>query len=173
MAGRFESSNYVSNPAAKPQYLVYMDNKYDYRNEYSGQNIMNKNLNDVYSLLLQLEEDKWKKGKFGLGSVQWTGSRTKTLVEIYIEETCTSGNISFDQMLKPESIMISRELGGNYGYIYSDWLTANSDNLNSSNAAYSAGYYLCTQYEMPKDYEAKAPNRAKTAELLYGVMTSK
>lgn len=150
-----------------------MDNTYDYGSIYSGQNIVSKNLNDVYSLLLQLEDDHWKKGKFGLGSVQWTGSRTKTLVEIYIEEAGTSDNISFDQMLYAEGVMISRELGGNYGYIYSDWLISNSGKLNSANAAYSAGYSLCTQYEIPKDYETKAPNRAETAKLLYGVMTRK
>ena len=42
------------------------------QSEYSGQNILDKNLSDVYNLLLQLEDDSWMKGKFGLGSVHWT-----------------------------------------------------------------------------------------------------
>jgi|GEM_PF-5568287 len=172
-AGLFESSNYASNPAAKPQYLVHMDNKYNYRSEYSGQNIMNKNLSDVYNILVQLEADNWKKGKFGLGSVQWTGGRTKTLVETYMEVAGASDKITFDQMLKAEGLMISRELSGNYGYIYSDWLSANSGNLNSANAAYSSGYNLCTKYEIPANYTTKAPNRANTAKLLYEIMTGK
>ena len=33
--GRFESSAYLSNPDAEPDYLVYMDENYDYRDKYS------------------------------------------------------------------------------------------------------------------------------------------
>lgn len=34
--GFFESSKYVKNPTAKPNYLKIMDEKYDYANKYSG-----------------------------------------------------------------------------------------------------------------------------------------
>ncbi|GLC81708.1 phage tail tip lysozyme [Lacrimispora brassicae] len=125
---------------------------------------------NVYDLLCVLESYSWNKGKFGLGCVQWTGGRTKTLVEVYMEVTGGNSSITFDEVVESEGKLISRELNGSYYSIYSNWLTANAGNLDSGTAGYNAGYNLCVKYEIPKDYNSKAPSRAKTAEKLYNIM---
>ena len=170
-AGIFEGSNYDSRPQDKPAYLEYMDKNHNYRAEYSRQRIMDKSLSKVYKLLKELESKKWV-GKFGLGCVQWTGGRSKTLVEIYMKEANGKDNITLDQVLKAEGLMISRELGvgGRNPNIYGDWLYSNYDNLNSEEAAFGAGETLCRLYEVPKERFRKGPVRAETAEKIYNVM---
>ena len=169
--GKFESSNYVSNPGAKPQYLKYMDSLYDYRNKYSGRIITNVSLRDVFKLLKQLKADNWQKGKFGLGCVQWTGSRTYTLVETYNAECNNCDRITLDQATAAEGKMIKKELQGGYVHVYNTWKNENS-NKNSASAAYSAGYYVCKKYEIPADTENRARQRGNTAKEVYAVMTS-
>ena len=51
--GRFESSAYISNPDAEPDYLVYMDENYDYREKYSYKLIYEGiSLQEVYNMIL-------------------------------------------------------------------------------------------------------------------------
>ncbi|MFQ9411740.1 MAG: hypothetical protein ACLR1T_12765 [Evtepia gabavorous] len=53
--GRFESSAYLSNPDAEPDYLVYMDENYDYRDKYSYRLIYEGiSLQEVYAMVLEL-----------------------------------------------------------------------------------------------------------------------
>jgi RHS repeat-associated protein len=168
-AGKFESSAYKT---GKPTYLQHMDNNYDYKSKYSGQNVVGKSLSELEILLTKLKADNWQKGKFGLGSVQWTGERTKTLVDIYREVAGANDYVTFDQMLQVEGLMISRELGsgGAYSKVYLDWKGQNSGNIYSKQAAYNAGYILCISYEVPAGAVDKAPIRGKTAEKVFGVM---
>ena len=71
--GKFESSAYISRPDLEPQYLRYMDQLYGYRTKYSGKIITEVSMHQLETLLETLKRDNWKKGKFGLGCVQWTG----------------------------------------------------------------------------------------------------
>ena len=41
-------------------------------------------MNELGNVLNQLRKASWKKGKFGLGCVQWTGERTLNLFKKYI-----------------------------------------------------------------------------------------
>lgn len=171
-AGYFESSNYKSKPSEKPSYLVYMDNNYGYRGKYSGTCITSHSLSTVFDLLVKLEKDSWKKGKFGLGCVQWTAERTKTLVEKYQEVAGVKDRISLEQVLTAECRMILYELRNvpDYKVIYPNWKSRFASNLDSGDAAYRAGYDICLNYEMPKNKESKALARGEIAEKLYGVM---
>ena len=84
--GKFESSAYTSNPDGEPQYLKYMDNLYSYRSKYSSKCVTDVSMKELSKLMEKLKADNWGKGKFGLGCVQWTGSRTYTLVQLYLTE---------------------------------------------------------------------------------------
>jgi hypothetical protein len=166
-AGLFESSAYKSN---KPQYLQYMDDMYDYRNNYSGKNVVDMRISVLYELTQKLEKDNWQRGKFGLGCVQWTVGRTKALVEVYKEVAGAGDKLTFEQMLYAEGSMISREFAGAYKSIYSKWLINNAGNLSSADAACNAGQTICKQYEVPADYANKAITRGDTARNVYKMM---
>ncbi len=171
-SGYFESSAYISNPSAQPGYLKYMDENYNYRAEYSGQSIEGKSLSAISAILEELESKKLQNGKwpggFGLGSVQWTFERTKTLLETYMEVAGTSDTITFEQMVEAEGLMISRELKGNYNYIYSEWEEGNSNQIDSSQAAYNAAVDLCKNYERPLDDSSL--DRGETAKIIYEII---
>ena len=172
-AGYFESSNYKSKPSEEPDYLLYMDKNYAYRSKYSGQNIVDKSLSELARILNQL--DPKKRQGFGLGSVQWTFGRTKTLVSIYQEKAGSSDTITFDQTIVAEGLMISREFSGYYNEDYinvnPNWKKANSNSLTSEEAANSAGVIICKQYEKPKEDSSKT--RGKTAKELYKILLGK
>ena len=167
--GKFESSNYSSRPDLKPDYLKYMDDNYDYKNKYSGRIITEVNLQDVGTLLEKLKRDSWKKGKFGLGCVQWTGSRTYDIWKLYNNECGSCTKINIQQATKAEGKFIINELEGTYSHIRSTWKKENS-NLNSPLAAYNAGYLITKKYEKPKDLEGQAKIRGKTAQNMYSEM---
>lgn len=169
--GMFESSNYVSHPELKPQYLKYMDDLHNYRSKYSGKCITDVSLNAVYKLLKELKGESWKKGKFGLGCVQWTGGRTYTLVETYRSECGNCDKISLDKATSAEGKMIIKEFKGDYARVYNSWKSQNSSK-NTANAAYSAGYIVCKNYEVPADTENQAKKRGNTARDIYTIMTS-
>lgn len=167
--GKFESSNYSKD---KPQYLEYMDSLYDYRKKYSGRYITDVSLNDVYQLLKTLKNDNWKRGKFGLGCVQWTADRTFSLVETYRSECGNCNRISLEQAISAEGKMILNELNSySYNSIYNSWKKKYSG-INSPDTAYSAGCLICLEYEKPKEKESKAPERGNTARDIYNIMTN-
>ena len=147
-----------------------MDNLYDYRSKYSGQYIYNGiSLSELDALMDKLEADSYTRGKFGLGSVQWTGSRTKTLVELYIAEAGSSDTITKEQTIAAEMKMIKGELSGSYRSIHSNWKNNNAS-LYSDDAAYNAGYRVCVHYEVPASYRQKGIDRGETALELYKIM---
>jgi len=171
--GQFESTNYP-NINEKPIYLKYMDDLYDYKKLYYGKTIMDVSLSAVERLIKTLAEHNWEEGKFGLGSIQWTGSRCQQLVKHYRDMAGDSDIITENQALKAEGIYILEELEDvkqNYISIYPDWRKANAYQLNSDVAAESAAQALCRRYEIPADTEMKAMERGKTAIEIYSIMT--
>lgn len=174
-AGKFESSNYVSHPEKEPDYLRYMDAHHGYRSKYSGQYIYNNiDVREVYELLKSFDQQDWNIGGsrvgFGLGSVQWTFSRTYTLVQLYLEVNGNQRIISRPQVIQAESLMILRELQGGYQHVYTNWKAANSANLNSQIAAGAAGDTLCYNYEKPKSRATSRYERADLARAIYADM---
>ena len=168
--GKFESSNYVSNPSAEPQYLKYMDQNYSYRTKYSGKCVTDVSLSELSSLMTTLANLNWEQGKFGLGCIQWTGSRTKTLVDLYVQYAGGNDKITLTQATKAEAKMIGNELAGAYQKIHTKWKTKHSGSLNSETAAYDAGSDICISYEVPADKENKAKTRGNTAINIYNIM---
>ena len=170
--GYFESSKYVSNPKAKPEYLKIMDNNYDYANKYSGKIVTEVNLKELKVLSDKLKNDNWKKGKFGLGTIQWTGERTGPLVDLYVQEANGSEKISLEQVIAAEGKLIIKELKSSYSYIYENWKKNHQDNLCSEQAAYDAAYSICQKYEVPYDkaqYEIRANTGKKVFKIMMGI----
>ena len=163
--GQFESSAYKS---GEPAYLVYMDKNYSYRSKYSGKNVTSVSLSALYQMLVNLQKGGWK-GKFGLGCAQWTGGRTKTLVEIYKNEAGGSDRITFSQASKAECRMIIKELSGNKKWVYTGWKSA-SAKMTAANAAYEAGSRFCLNYEVPANRTVKARERGNLAKKVYQVI---
>jgi len=181
--GKFEGSNYKDdNLKNKPKYLIIMDEKYDYGSKYSGKKITEVNLDELEVLLKQLESDNWENGKFGLGSIQWTGERTMRLFQYYRAEAGDSSFITLEQAQKAEEDFMLAELkGSSYTSIYPDWCdvkTTKDDkknslqysNLNSSDAAKVAASRICRLYEKPKSVDTKVGQRITLAGKLYEKM---
>ena len=169
--GLFESSAYISHPEDEPKYLKYMDQYYSYRTKYSGKLITEVSLDELNTLLIKLKNDKWEKGKFGLGCVQWTGERTLNLFKIYRSENNNKDSISFNQATNAEGKLIINEFSNDYKYIYNNWKKENENKINSENAAYNAASKICLDYERPSDMENKAKTRGNTAKKIYKIMT--
>ena len=169
--GKFESSAYISHPEKEPQYLKYMDQLYDYRNKYSGKIITQVSMNALSKVLEELKKNSWKKGKFGLGCIQWTGGRTYNLFKLYQKECNNADKITLAQATAAEGKMVISELRGSHNYVYNQW-NSNNPNKNTATAAYNAGYIICMKYEVPADTENKAKQRGNTAKEMYNLMTS-
>ena len=167
--GKFEGSNYKKNPSAKPAYLVYMDANYDYATKYSGKLIYNGiSLSELKTLMDELKAGGYK-GKFGLGCVQWTGSRTYTLVQLYIQAAAGSDTITQQQATEAEAKMLSTEFGGSYKYVYNAWKNATGGAATAS-SAYEAGSVVCLKYEVPVNREQKAIQRGNLASEIFNIM---
>lgn len=67
--GKFESSNYRSNPSAEPSYLKYMDSHCDYRTKFSGKTIQEVGISATIELQNSAKKSGYA-GKFGLGMIQ-------------------------------------------------------------------------------------------------------
>ena len=128
-------------------------------------------MNALSKILEELKKNKWLKGKFGLGCVQWTGSRTYDLFKIYQKECGYADIISLPQAISAEGKMVINELRGSYIGVYNKW---NRENVNKNNAqsAYNAGYILCMEYEQPSGKKQKALQRGNTAREMYNIMTN-
>ena len=168
--GKFESSAYISRPDLEPQYLRYMDKLYGYRKKYSGKIITEVSMHKLGTLLDKLKKDGWKKGKFGLGCVQWTGGRTYNLYKLYKKECGGADKISLSQATTAEGKMVISELRNGYAFVYNEWKKKNPK-ANTSAAAYNAGYILTMKYEVPADTTNQAKKRGNTAKNMYNIMT--
>ena len=169
--GRFESSKY-KDPNRKPQYLKYMDELHNYRQKYSHKLITEVSLKELSKLMELLHSQNWKKGKFGLGCVQWTGERTRKLVKLYVEEAKGRDRIYLDEATSAEGKMIINEFNGRYKKVYNEWKNNNIHRLESVNAAYEAGSIVCRKYEVPAGYMKKGDIRGKFAINVYKIMAN-
>jgi len=159
--GKFESSNYSSNPSDEPAYLVYMDENFDYRNTYSGRSIIDIGIDSAVDIANKARDTGYE-GKFGLGMIQWTGERTNNLLDVY-QSKSTSNYPSLDECASIEaSFMVSELQSSSYSYIYDTW--------QSDPTPYNAGSLICINYEVPSDRYNKAVTRGNNAETIYGLM---
>ena len=168
--GKFESSAYSSGQK-KPDYLKFMDELYDYRNQYSGKIITEVSMFNLSVVLDGCRANNWEKGKFGLGCVQWTGERTYSLFLLYQQKCDFNEKITIEQATAAEGEMIINELKWEYSHIYNDWRNANSTK-NTDLSAYNAAYNFCIKYEVPDDKENACKTRGNTAKDMYKIMTS-
>lgn len=158
--GKFESSAY-SNPDKKPAYLKYMDEHFDYRNKFSGKSITEVGI----SAAIQLQNGAAASGyagKFGLGMIQWTGSRTGKLLQAY-QKYAASDKPTKEECIKAEVNFMADELKGDYARVYKNWKAGDM-------TASSAGDIVCRQYEIPGDTANQAKLRAQNASKIYAVM---
>jgi len=169
--GRFQSSDYTPNPFEKPEYLEYMDNLYEYRKKYSNKLITEVSMKELGEMLNQCKRDKWEKGKFGLGSIQWRGERTYKLFELYKQECNSEDTITPEQAAKAEGNMLIKEFISGYIAVYDQWEIENK-NKNTPLAAYRAGHNIYTKYVNPYDDIKQARIRARTATNMYNIMTN-
>lgn len=173
--GRFESSAYISNPDAKPDYLAYLDENYDYREKYSYKLIYEGiSVKEVYAMILELGPGgaNGRGSCFGLGCLQWTSyERIKRLVENYIEVAGDADTITLAQVQEAEGMTVSYELNNTYRSVYTTWQSENADQ-NTTEAAFAAGVIVCVRYGVPVGYntEEVQNTRGALAEAVYNVM---
>lgn len=173
--GRFESSAYISNPDAEPDYLVYMDENYDYREKYSYKLIYEGiSLQEVYNMILELGPGgaNGRGSCFGLGCLQWTSyERIKRLVENYLSVNGNADSITLAQVQEAEGMTVSYELNNTYRSVYTTWQSENADQ-NTTEAAFAAGVIVCVRYGVPVGYntEEVQNTRGALAEAVYNVM---
>lgn len=173
--GRFESSAYTSNPDAEPDYLVYLDENYDYREKYSYKLIYEGiSLQEVYNMILELGPGgaNGRGSCFGLGCLQWTSyERIKRLVENYIDVAGGADTITLAQVQEAEGMTVSYELNNTYRSVYTTWQSENADQ-NTTEAAFAAGVIVCVRYGVPVGYntEEVQNTRGALAEAVYNVM---
>ena len=173
--GRFESSAYTSNPDAKPDYLVYLDENYDYREKYSYKLIYEGiSVKEVYAMILELGPGgaNGRGSCFGLGCLQWTSyERIKRLVENYLDVNGNADSITLAQVQEAEGMTVSYELAHTYKSVYTTWQSENPDQ-NTAEAAFAAGVIVCVRYGVPVGYntEEVQNTRGALAEAVYNVM---
>lgn len=173
--GRFESSAYISNPDAEPDYLVYLDENYDYREKYSYKLIYEGiSLQEVYNMILELGPGgaNGRGSCFGLGCLQWTSyERIKRLVENYLSVNGNSDSITLAQVQEAEGMTVSYELAHTYKSVYTTWQSENPDQ-NTAEAAFAAGVIVCVRYGVPVGYNTEdvQNTRGGLAEAVYNVM---
>lgn len=159
--GRFESSHYITNPENEPDYLVYMDNHFNYRSKFSGKSICDVGISAAVKLQKQAASSG--KGKFGLGMIQWTGSRTAGLLKAY-QKYIKHDKPTMSECIMAEVNFMADELkSSEFSGVYTQW-------KKGAKTASSAGEIVCKQYEKPKDMVGEAKSRAKNASKIYNVM---
>ena len=170
--GKFETSIYT-NPEDKPDYIEYMDKYHDYRKKYSDKIITEVAMPDLEKLLEKLEKEKWQKGQFGLGCLQWRGIRTYQLFKVYKMQCSNCMNIKLTQATRSEGKMIVSELTDKdkFAKVHNEWRDKNPEAYGSK-AAYEAGYILSKKYVSPAYTDQKAKKIAETAKNMYTIMNS-
>ena len=143
-----------------------------YRDHYSGRHVQAVNLDELQAFLDTLAAGKWQ-GKFGVGIVQWTGARTRTLASFYRKHAGSGSSITAAQVAAAENEMILYDFKGSYAGVYTSWRNANKGNLASEAAARSAGSIVCLKYEVPASKESKAVTRGNKAAEIYRAMAGK
>lgn len=162
--GKFESSNYESNPQKEPPYIKYMDKHFNYEEKYSGRNIQDIGIKETYKLAKKAEKSGYK-GMYGLGLVQWTKDRTLGVLEYY-EKYSKSDKPTLDECIDAEMNFMADELKKEYAYVYSAWKSGDK-------TARNAGKLVCIEYERPSDKVNRAKKRGDDARKIYKIMKKK
>ena len=137
------------------------------------------------ALVKEYADKGWEKGKFGIGSIQWTGERTEGLMKHYRrvlnkynaerKDGPELTRLTSAMLLEAEGDYMLEELTDvkkNYILIYPAWRDANAEHLNSAEAAANAAKALCQNYEVPHDPDGeKAKERKNKAKEIYDIMT--
>ncbi|MBR3772345.1 MAG: Ig-like domain repeat protein [Clostridium sp.] len=144
--------------ASEPAYLQYMEDHFDYRTRFSGKRIFDVGINAARELQ-KAAEDSGFAGKFGLGMIQWTGSRTTGLINSYARYASSDIPTQQEAILAEVNYMAD-ELKGSHSYVYTNW-------KNGTRSAYEAGRIVCKQYEVPADTENQARIRGNDAAAIY------
>lgn len=171
-AGKFESSYYKTNEP--PAYIKFINDNTDYENLLSGKNISEVGieetqtfLDDLDALVQNMSEGDKELAKFGLGCIQWTGDRTKKLLDCY-REVCQGNNYpTTEQCMQAEVKMFINEFQEDSGEIYKDYNRQYAGN-EAADKANEAGKYLCKNYVKPKVDNSK--ERGNYAENIYNIM---
>ena len=159
--GQFENSNFDRYPSAKPSYLEYMDNHFDYRVKFSNKSIQEVGISAALELAKKAEESGYQ-GKFGLGMIQWTADRTLGLLESY-QKYSSGDKPTKQECIEAEVNFLLDELEGTEESVYKKW-------KNGNKTASSAGEIFCRNYERPYDKETQAILRAENAEKIYNIL---
>lgn len=160
-----EVDSYTGEAEARPRYGA----ENYYRDNFSGKYVQDIDLSELEAFVSSLAAGSWQ-GKFGLGLVQWTGGRTKTLVAMYRKHAAADGSLTAAQVAAAENEMILYDFKGSYAGVYNTWRSNNAGNLKSAEAARSAGALVCTKYEVPVDKESKAVTRGSKAVEIYSIL---
>lgn len=189
--GRFENANYTTNPQEKPDYLEHVSSCIGYDEKYSNGNVTQVDLVQLYNDVVCVgEKCGYDIHGFGVGSVQWSFSRTAGLLESYLTECGynVSGekfqerleeyrNASGDgdsseyegiyindrQVRWAEAAYIIHELGedGSYSNVYSSYLEEASGNPEIDIP--TAVEIVMRQYVRPKHPDVVLPERQEAA----------
>lgn len=126
-------------------------------------------LSAVDALLEKYKAESWH-AQFGLGTVQWTADRTISLMTFYHAEAGSADTITYEQCLAAEMKCVNWELLGSKYWVFSKWLNNNTGALDTSDAAYDAGYRVARDYECPGNTD-QYPIRGGYARDIYSIMT--
>ena len=181
--GQFESSNYVTNPSAMPQYLRYFVDNHDYGNRFSNRVItdIDASLIEIYNMVLNAPGHGDSDNIFGLGVFQWTNRpRILPLLRNYRAVAGDRG-ITLAQVEEAEIKQMISELAsgqhvGGWGGVpwgadlRSVWRSRNND-IDTVAAAGDAGYIITRLYTRPREQAMRASQRRTDAIDIFHVMT--
>lgn len=159
--------NYIAHMNGWTEWCDHGMDYSEYR-QYSGKYIYNGfSLAAVTEMVERFRDEGWL-ATFGLGCMQWTWGQTLELLKLYKEAAGDSDTITYEQCVAAEARMIADRLMKHTAH--TTWQKQNADAPEISDAAYSAGYLICTKYEIPANKEAQGILRGNIAREIYAVM---
>ena len=169
-----DASAYVSitNGKTKEEAAVRYSKANFYRNTYSAKNMSDFDYATVRALLNDLKNGQWK-GFFGIGIIQWSNSRSWSLIEKYDKVIGTNTRLTVSQMKEAELNLLEEELFNQYQGSrknnvfdsYTHWLN------DGAQTAYRAGAEVSKRFIRPGgDSDAQAQNRGDAAAAIYNIM---
>ena len=161
--------NYIAHMKGFSEYDSCGHNHSEYA-QYSNKKIYDGfSLKAIDALLASYQAENWN-ARFGLGTVQWTADRTVNLMTFYHAEAGASADtITYEQCLRAEMKCANSELLGSKYWVFTGWLNANTGAIETSDAAYSAGYRVAQYYESPGQ-KSEYPKRGNIAKDIYSIM---
>lgn len=200
VCGQFENANYETHPEEKPPHLVHVSECIDYMEKYQGHNVTQVDLAQLYyDVVCVKEECGYVRHGFGLGSVQWSFSRTEELLEYYLAEcgydvsgeefqeqleeyrnAFESGDfseyegiyINEQQVRCAEAAYILYELGEeeNLSKVYSNYSDEVKDSNNPESDVLTAARIVMEEYINPRYPTVGLSQRQEAAEVWYSII---